>query len=407
MSNQWGLKGQDNMRRVKYTFTFKTVLIAFIPLVILFTRQAYCFTDQITTERIIKENKHFINFIDITITNFGDQKLDEFQKVYNKHFNAEVAYLQADYPRAYKRIYSSQGDMVKLYEDVLKNYYLEDSKNILDKLAPDIIRSKDAKAKHYLTLGYRDRTVGWTHYTIGDATNPKQYSQKLYKYEEAIKMARRAKKYGFLAMFQSQSPAMKVRIYNELLEKNKEQGNLFFNRFLGLDEKRYIDELNNTFKEYDKKIKDRPGDAKFENFVQRRVRFKKEARLARYLLNQEFDKAEFEMRQYVQDFNFKLIDSTLTVLSKEKKESRLTAGKISYDDMRVHLLDNYNRLKKESALSGLIEKVRVEDDISGSFEERKEGEKKDAAGLKADTDKNENVSNKTGEKSKKESKEQK
>lgn len=369
----------DYMEKSKYSLNKRTIFLIYIMATMLFTRQGYTFTDQVNTERIIKENKHFIEFIDVTITNFGDHKLDEFQKIYNKHFNAEVAFLQADYQRAYKRIYSSQGDMVKLYEDILKNFYLEDTKNILDKLAPDIIRSKDAKAKHYLTLGYRDRTVGWTHYTVGDATNPKQYSWKLYKYEEAIKMTRRAKKYGFLAMFQSQPSAMKIKIYTKLLETEKTKGNLFFSRFMGLDEKNYIDELNNTFREFDKKRKEIPGAAKFENLVQRRVRFKKEARLARYLLNQEFAKAEFEMRQYVEDYNFKLIDSMLTVLSEENKESRLTTGKITYNEMRVHLLDNYSRLKKESALNGLIEKVRIEDDMSGLEGEKEEAGKKDTS----------------------------
>jgi hypothetical protein len=394
------------MKKGKYILNKRAILLIFIAMAVLFTRQAYSFTDQITTERILRENKHFIDFIDVTITNFGDQKLDEFQKIYDKHFNAEVAFLQADYHRAYKRIYSSQGDMVRLYKDVLKNFYLEDSKNILDKLAPDIIRSKDAKAKHYLTLGYRDRTVGWTHYTVGDATNPKQHSQKLYKYEEAIKMTRRAKKYGFLAMFQSQPSAMKIKIYTKLLETEKGKGNLFFGRFLKLDEKKYIDELNNTFREFDKKRKETPDDAKFENLVQRRVRFKKEARMARYLLNQEFDKAEFEMRQYVEDYNFKLIDSTLAVLAKEKKESRLTTGRISYDDMRIHLLDNYSRLKKESALSGMIEKVRVEDDINGSEGEKEAADKKGpAANGKVDADKKENLSKEIEKKDKKESEE--
>jgi hypothetical protein len=392
------------MEKGKHRLNNRVNLLIVIAIVVLLSPHAYSFTDQITTERILKENKHFIDFIDISITNFGDHKLNEFQKIYGKHFNAEVAFLQADYQRAYKRIYSSQGDMVKLYQDVLKNFYLEDSKNILDKLAPDIIRSKDAKAKHYLTLGYRDRTVGWTHYTVGDATNPKQYSWKLYKYEEAIKMTRRAKKYGFLAMFQSQPPVMKVKIYTKLLETEKKKGNLFFNRFLGLDEKKYLDELNNTFREFDKKRKKSSGDEKFENLVQRRVRFKKEARMARYLLNQEFDKAEFEMRQYVQDYNFKLIDSMLTVLSEEKKESRLTSDKISYSDMRTHLLDNYNRLKKESALNGLIEKVRVEDDISGLEGEKEAADKKDAADRsQSKEEEKERVSKETGKKDRKES----
>ena len=86
------------------------------------------YSDQTTTERILKENKDFVEFINVSVTNFAEGKKEDFRKIYEKHFNADIAYLQSDYKRAFKRVYSSQGDMEKLYRDMVKEYYLEDSK---------------------------------------------------------------------------------------------------------------------------------------------------------------------------------------------------------------------------------------------------------------------------------------
>jgi len=344
----------------------------------------YSFSDQANTERIINENKRFIDFLNITITNFADDKKEDFKKAYSKHFNAEVAFLQSDYPRAYKRIYTSQGDLVKLYEEILKNKYLEDSKDILDKLAPNIIRSKNAKAKHYLTLGYRDRTLGWNHYTVGEATNPRQFSVKLFKYEEAIKMLRRAKRYAFLALHESQNNDLKKKIYYQMLKTEKASGNIFFNRFVELKEDATIEELAKVFSEKEKVVKDDSSKTKkkdeeaesYENLVLRRVRFKKEKIVAGSLLNNEFDKAENEIRQYVKDFNYKLLISTFEILTDEEKVQKSDMT-LNYNNLKVHLMDNYLRLSKESALTGIVGKVSVEDQIENSDKTKKDETVKD------------------------------
>lgn len=369
------------MKKTKFVTLIFTLALLFSP----GSRDTlYSFTDQANTERMIGENKHFIDFINITLTNFGDDKKEDFRKAYGKHFNAEVAFLQSDYPRAYKRVYSSQGDLVKIYEEMLKNRYLEDSKDILDKLAPNIIRSKNQKAKHYLTLGYRDRTVGWTHYTVGEATNPKQYSVKLFKYEEAVKMLRRSKRYGFLALYESQSNEMKKKISNHMLQGEKAAGNPFYSRFIDLKEDATIEEIAREFedKERDKKPKeddkgkkkDEEGEA-FENLVLRRVRFKKERIVAKSLLNNEFDKADGEIRQYVKDYNYKLLISTFELLNEEEK-TRKSDVNLNYINLKVHLMDNYQRLSKESVLTGIVGKVTVEDSLENIEKSKKDEDAK-------------------------------
>lgn len=341
---------------------------------------AHSFSDQTTTERILKENKRFVEFINVCVTNFGQERAEDFRKAYEKHFNADVAYLQSDYRRAYKRVYSSQGDMEKLYRDMVKDRYLEDSKTILDRLAPGIIRSKNARARLYLTLGYRDRTVSWVHYTVGEASNEKLFSYKLYKYEDAIKMARRAKRFAFLALFESQDLQTKRKIYNQLFKSERDMGNRFMSRFIDLDEKNYIAEMEKSYGDYqkDEAAKKTGGEAVTEatqeKSVERRVRFRNESKAARYLLNGEFERAEDILRSYIDDFNFKLILATFDVLSTTDadKSAQDKTGAIDYNSFKVHLMDNYARFSNKSLLETFLGSVKVEDDIEAGKEQSKE-----------------------------------
>lgn len=336
--------------------------------------------DQTSTERILKENKEFVEFINISVTNFAGARKEEFRKIYEKHFNADIAYLQSDYKRAYERIYASQGEMEGLYRNMVKEYYLEDSKSILDRLAPGIIRSKSARARLYLTLGYRDRTISWVHYTVGDASNPKLFSYKLYKYVDAIKMARRAKRFAFLALFESQPVEVKKKIYNQLCKTERDSGNRFMDRFVDLGEQAYIDEIAKDYETYEKaenaaaaKSGVKPTDATFEKKVEKRVRFRNETKTARYLMNGEFDQAEDLMRPYIDDFNFKIIFATFDVLAAAEKAGGAKGEEIDFDKYKVHQVDNYSRFSNKSILDDVLPTVRVEDDITVKGEGSKTG----------------------------------
>jgi hypothetical protein len=364
---------------IKGINTFRALMVA----AFLFAASSvFPFTDQTSTERILKENKRFVEFVNVSISNFADDRKEDLKKAYEKHFNADIAYLQSDYHRAYKRVYSSQEEMEKLYRELVKNYYLEDSKQILDRLAPGIIRSKNPRARLYLTLGYRDRTVSWVHYTVGDSSNPKLYSYKLYKYVDAIKMARRAKRYAFLALFESQTREMKRKIYNQLCKTERDMNNRFMVRFIDLNDQDYIKEMDKNHDDFvrdeaarrkgqesgdsGKYSADSAGGQSYESKVENRVRFRNETKAARYLLNGDFDMAEDIMRDYIDDFNFKLILATFDVLGaggEQAEPDKHRLGKADYDKFKLHLADNYNRFSKKSALDGFLDTVKVEDDI--------------------------------------------
>jgi hypothetical protein len=345
--------------------------------------------DQAYVERLIKQNREFIDFIDVCITNFNMDKKDDLLTIYQKHFNGEVAYLQANYKRAFDEIYSSQKDMAALYELFLTEYYLEDSKNILDEFASNIIKSKNPIAKHYLNLGYRDRALARNLYVAGEAAYPKLYSYKIHKYLDAINLSRRAKRYAFIALYAGQDGKTKLSIYNHMFKIENENGVSFFKRFVDKNEKDYIAEMNKTYEEYESETqKDQPDNsseenkssgsdasniAPFERKAERKSKFRKEQNVAHYILYEEFDKAENIIRTYVEKYNFKLIMATLSALGEDShvgesnataSESGASSEKKDYKQFVNHHNDNYLILKeKESALESVAGKARIIDEV--------------------------------------------
>lgn len=389
------------------------VLLPLILLSFFASKDLYSYGDQTTSERILQENRMFISFLNLASSNFRDVNNEDFAAIYEKyhedlnqkrlesgeeedntyledtdyqsddpkkalfknlyelHFNADVAYLQSDYNRTYHRVYSSQDLIARFYQGILYHVYLEDSKDILDSLAPMIIRSKNSRARHYLTLGYRDRTVSWNHYTIGEASNPKLFSYKIYQFREGINMARRAKKYAFLALFEAQQPEVKREIYNQLMKTEIEAGKtLFFSRFVDVNEDEYIEQLNKSFEDHQKEQVEREdfeeGDQKgpgFESNIEQRIRFRNEQRASMLLLNHDFDQAEDIIKAYIDDYNFKLILAVFEIL--DNKEGESETQNRNYSRFTVHHYDNHalEYFEGESIQEEVIAEVRVEDDV--------------------------------------------
>ncbi len=339
--------------------------------------------DQTYVERILKENREFVDYIDICVTNFAQDKKDLLFTIYQNHFNAEVLFLQGEYKKAFDNVYKSQEDMVKLYEYILFELYLEDSKKMLGSFAPVIIRSKNNIARQYLTLGYRDRTVSNSFYKIGEASHPKLYSYKIFKYKEGITYARRAKRYALLSLYTSQNIETKRKIFNQMF-KEENKARPFFSRFVDKNDDDYIKEMNKTWEEYVKEQKSATGNTGSgddgtgnqgnrtdagstytEGRIEKEVRFRKEQMVSKYLMNGEFDKAELIIRSYVENYNYKLIMATLEYLnSAPGQDTTGSAKKLDYAAMIIHHKDNYHIIKQEkSVLEELVGKVKVVDDV--------------------------------------------
>ena len=353
--------------------------------------------DQTSVDRQLKENKSYIEFMDVCVTNFGDKQKDKFFDIYEMHFNADVSFLQSDYRRAFANIYTSQGKQAELFTELLSSIYLEDSKMILDRIAPGVIKSKNAAARLYLTLAYRDRAMSRSMQVMGEAAHPRLFSAKINRYIESIKLARRAMRFGYLALFESRDIETKKYVYNHLLEIEREKGNRFYNRFLSKTGEGFIQELNRTFDDYEQEYQKNLSDAShqqpsaqpqtasaqgspagaavqgapaaeaalpakepvFEKKVEREVRFRMERRVAEYLRDAEFGKAEDIMLKYVDDFNFKMVQATIEVVAAKEKDTLA----LNWDNLKTHHIDNAARYAKPSYLESIAGSIRVKDDI--------------------------------------------
>lgn len=365
--------------------------------------QLFAFTDQTTTERVINENKLFMQFLNICMSNFADaneEHKEDFFEAYENHFNAEVLFLQSDYRNSFRSIYKSQKVNVELYNNVLNDYYLDESKKILDKLAPSIIQSKNLVARHYLTLGYRDRALARNVQMTGKASRPNLRSHKIYSYIEAIKYSRRSMRYALLALFEGQDIETKKYIYNHLFEIEREENNPFYNRFLEKDEDALVTEIHREFEDYEESyapkllsdqkkyeetgevpnlasgskptdteltetttavpVGDERADYLYEKKIERRLRFRIEKRTAQYIRNGDFEQANDLIRKYIDDFSFKLIKASLEVMSAQEGDAKI---EFDYDKLYIHHMDNYSRLAKDSILDSFADKVKVVDDI--------------------------------------------
>jgi hypothetical protein len=163
--------------------------------------------DQGFVEKILRENRYFIEYANVCVSNFGASENIKVLKDANQHnFNANLFYLESNYVDAFKEIRMSQEILLDLYYDLLQKRYLEDARTLLDLNAPIIIQSKDKKSAHFLQLGYRDTEVARQFRDMGYNYNRFLFSNKIRYYIDGIKRARRAKRFAFLSLIESKTP---------------------------------------------------------------------------------------------------------------------------------------------------------------------------------------------------------
>jgi|JI10StandDraft_1071094.scaffolds.fasta_scaffold27035_5 hypothetical protein len=163
--------------------------------------------DQGFVEKILRENRYFIEFANVNVSNFGSPENEKALKDANQHnFNANLYYLESNYVDSFKEIRLSQEILLDLLYDVLQKRYIEDARALLDLNAPSIIQSKDKKSAHFLQLGYRDVEVARQFRDMGYNYNRFLYSSKIRYYLDGIKRARRAKRFAFLSLIESKTP---------------------------------------------------------------------------------------------------------------------------------------------------------------------------------------------------------
>lgn len=338
------------------------IINLFSVLFLFVSSSSFAFTDYTNSERIIRENKQFIDFINVSVTNLAEDQADAFRNIYQMHFNADLAYMQGDYKTTYNKVYASQKELASLCHTMLKEKYLEESKNILSAISLVVAKSKNSRARNFLTLGYRDITRATEAFTIGDGSYRKHYSYKIFKYEEGIQLVRRAQRFGLFALFESLNPDGKRAVYNEIVRQEAAEGRgYFYSRFLDKEGEAFEAEIYISYDDAKKRREEANSDGQakiVERKLDRHIRFKKESKVAELIHNDYFETAEDIFRQYIPDFNFKLLEALLVVLGGDSDNKN--APKLDYAYMRVRHIDNYGRLAKDSVLDSFLDNVTID-----------------------------------------------
>ena len=192
---------------MSYKILRKSWIIPIAASLIIHTTIAAVSPDQTLVEKVIRDNRYFIEFANVSVSNFGTPENEKALKEANQRFfNAHLFYLESKYPESFKAVRLSQEILLDLLYDILNKRLIEDARALLDLNAPIIIQSKDKKSSFYLQLGYRDVEVARQFRDMGYNYNRFLFSNKIRYYIDGIKRARRAKRYAFLALIESKTP---------------------------------------------------------------------------------------------------------------------------------------------------------------------------------------------------------
>jgi len=163
--------------------------------------------DAAFSEKIIKDNHYFITFINTGVSNFGsEEQKKNLYKAQQFDHNARLYHVALDFKHTFIEVRKSHVAMRDLYYDMLQNTYIKTTLEMLDAIAPQIIASKDAKAARFIQLAYRDLQDCRRYVRFGRNLNKFLYSMKIRYYIDAVKLIRRSKRYGILALMEINTP---------------------------------------------------------------------------------------------------------------------------------------------------------------------------------------------------------
>lgn len=214
------------LRRYIYIFSligYLAPVTAFIP-------------DLAFSQKILKDNHYFLHVLNQGISNFGtDKEIALFKEATQLNYNAHLYHVSNDFKNTYLSIRKSQEILRDLYYNLLVNHYYKDCRKILDTIAPIIIDTRDNIAAKFLMLGYRDLRLSKKYLRFGRHTNRFLFSIKIRYYINAVKLARRAKRYAFLALIESKTPYAEKKTFkkvtlDDVMQKEKSESQNDYSR---------------------------------------------------------------------------------------------------------------------------------------------------------------------------------
>lgn len=172
--------------------------------------------DQNNISRLISFNERSLQFIDVCVSNFGTEEHKELLKQANQdNFTGKIWYLQNEYRRSYDFLNKSQGILRTLYLKMFQEVYAISARQLLEEFSAQIVEQRDKHANYYLKMGYRDLEMARQYSVMGYNYNRFLYSNKIVLYTDAIKYARKAKRYAMRSIIEVNTPMMDKPAYKK------------------------------------------------------------------------------------------------------------------------------------------------------------------------------------------------
>jgi hypothetical protein len=163
------------------------------------TKSSQSAGEQRKAEKGLKDNERFFYFINFSVSNvLVEEERAICRKAILYDMFAKFLYMKFRFKDSYEYIRKAQELLISLYRLVLYRE-IEEGKKLLDSVSPWPILKDDYVSKHYCNLGYTNNEQARMYMVMGDSYRTTLYSMRLYKYIQALKKAKQAKRYAVLA----------------------------------------------------------------------------------------------------------------------------------------------------------------------------------------------------------------
>ena len=179
------------------------------------TKSSQSAGEQRKAEKGLKDNERFFYFINFSVSNVaveGERSICRKAILYDMF--AKFLYMKFRFRDSYIQIRTCQELLITLYKMVLERE-IEEGKKLLDTTSPGPIMKNDYLSKHYINLGYRNNEEARKYTIMADSYRTSLYSMRLYKYIQALKKAKQAKRYAVLAYVAYNDPASKKKLWQD------------------------------------------------------------------------------------------------------------------------------------------------------------------------------------------------
>jgi len=181
------------------------------------TKSSLSAGEQRFAEKGLKDNRYFFYFINSSVSNLGSKEEKKiFKEAIQRDMIAQILYMKFSFHDSFVEIKHAQKILIDLYKKTLKND-IDTTLKLLNSFAPEVVNKKNKKARHYLSLGYRDVAIARQFLLMADNYRQTLFSMRLYKYVRAIKKAKHGKRYAFLSIIETRQmrkspPVIKLKI---------------------------------------------------------------------------------------------------------------------------------------------------------------------------------------------------